>query len=215
MSYFEQHLKDKKVSNYPKNLINYLTNRFNIKGVLVDIGCGLGGYTREFVKHPNLTVVALDIEQANIEGATFIATDLMKNIPPVLVVNKADVIFSKSVIEHLTNCSGFFSQCKFIAKKNALLIVIVPDWESGYKSFYNDYTHVRPYTLTSLYEVVPKKEWKNINVEKLWQVPFAWRYPRLFYMFRWVRFFITNKDLKNRMTVASLLLTAERADAIF
>ena len=42
-----------------------------------------------------------------------------------------------------------------VLKPGGRLIALTPDWKSQMKTFYNDYTHVRPYTVDSLGDLLP------------------------------------------------------------
>jgi ubiquinone/menaquinone biosynthesis C-methylase UbiE len=61
-----------------------------------------------------------------------------------------DVVFTKSVIEHIANPFHFISECKRVLKDGGKIIVMSPDWKSTMYLFYEDYTHIRPYTSISL-----------------------------------------------------------------
>lgn len=208
MNYDEQHLKNIKQSGYPKALVGYLVDRFKLHrtDTVYDFGCGRGGYTVEWAKE--CKVVGFDCLPQKVDFE-FHKVDLngcwaMRRRP------KTDVVFSKSVVEHLQSIDEYLENAWDALLYSGRLIVMTPDWKTSWKVFYDDYTHVRPWTVVSLKEAVDTTRWAGIEVEVLWQVPFAWKYPITFKAFRWIRFFMPEGDLKRRMSHAALLLTCKK-----
>lgn len=208
--YLENHLANRVETDYPRDLVRYLTVRFGLGGAdfrMVDLGCGLGGYTKAWGS-TSRGVFAIDIESVAIPDVETAVADLMRPVGGQLPADWPmgfDLVVSKSVLEHLPDARQFLRNAKYLAKPNGLVLIMVPDWRTGYKTFYDDYTHVRPYTTDSLLETMRLIFGPSVSVEVLWQVPFAWKYPRLFSAFRWIRWFLPPGDLRNRMTVAALL----------
>ena len=64
--------------------------------------------------------------------------------------NCFDVIYSKSFLEHIRNPEVFLKEAYRVLKPGGLIISLVPDWETQYKTFFDDYTHVNPFTFISL-----------------------------------------------------------------
>ncbi|MCK4822103.1 methyltransferase, partial [bacterium] len=56
---------------------------------------------------------------------------------------------------------------------------MVPDWESVYKTFYEDYTHRTPFTVNSFKGISLINGFDDIKVEKFRQLPFLWSLPWL------------------------------------
>lgn len=210
MSYVDQHLANSKHTDYPRQLVDYLVSRYCLsrKTTVVDFGCGMGGYSIQWKKHCKVIGVDLVDVTRHCTGIPIWVLDLSKENARVPL--RQDVVFSKSVIEHLPDAKNYLSNAHKALKQGGLLLVMTPDWKTSYKAFYDDYTHCRPYTITSLKEVVPEASWEAVEVELFWQVPLAWKYPLLFKAVRWVRWFMPEGDLKRRMSHAALLLTARR-----
>ena len=66
-----------------------------------------------------------------------------------------------------------------VVKPRGLVITMVPDWESVYKTFYEDYTHRTPFTTNSLKEIFLINGFDDVKVEKFRQIPFLWSLPWL------------------------------------
>ena len=62
------------------------------------------------------------------------------------------------------------------------MITLVPDWESNYKTYFDDFTHRTPFTRFSLIDAYKMYGFENINVYKLRQLPILWKYPILNYV---------------------------------
>jgi 2-polyprenyl-3-methyl-5-hydroxy-6-metoxy-1,4-benzoquinol methylase len=61
-----------------------------------------------------------------------------------------DVVLLMSIIEHLTDPSNLMNEIRRILKKDGILIIVTPNWKYSYKNFYDDLTHIKPYTTSSL-----------------------------------------------------------------
>ena len=106
-------------SNYPNELAKYLYKRHNLNNYknLIEFGCGRGDILRAFKKF-NLDVTGLDVS----EEAKTINNDLDIIIAKAdgkkfNIEKKFDVIFSKSLIEHLEDPIQFLINCKKILNK--------------------------------------------------------------------------------------------------
>lgn len=169
-------------TEYPEKLIHYLFNAFNIKeGMkLLEPGCGRGEHLRLF-KNLGLDVYGLDLSP---EAPLFAkdlnikVCDLEKDKLPY-PDNYFDVIYSKSFLEHLRDPSKFLNEAYRVLKPGGLLLSMVPDWESQYKKFYDDYTHVSPFTTISLKNIQLVAGFSSVEVYKFRQLPVVWKYPIL------------------------------------
>jgi len=96
------------------------------------------------------------------------------------------VIFT-AIIEHLYNPNLVLSEIYRILKKGGILITITPNFTYSYKNFYDDPTHVHPYTPRSLKKILEMNNFMENNVYPFlvkksvnyWKIPF--------------RFFISSK----------------------
>lgn len=170
------------LTTYPDQLALYLFKRFGMKSGdrLLDLGCGRGDFGKAFQK------LGLEAEGADIEVTGSSIIDGM----PIKVFNIEtdsypypdnyfDVIFSKSVAEHVHDPKIFFEEQKRILKPGGRIIVMAPDWVSQIKIFWNDFTHKRPYTILGLKNALNIFGYKNVTTEFFYQYPLYWRYPAL------------------------------------
>jgi len=56
---------------------------------------------------------------------------------------------------------------------------MTPDWRSQFKIFYNDYTHVRPFTRKGLQNALIIHGFSNVVCKYFYQLPLLWKYPFL------------------------------------
>jgi len=59
------------------------------------------------------------------------------------------------------------------------VITMTPDWQSQMFIFYDDYTHVHPYTCTGLRDMFAMYGFKEAHAELFYQLPIVWKYPAI------------------------------------
>jgi SAM-dependent methyltransferase len=156
------------------NTVNKLLS-FNKKGLIssdkkvLDVGSGDKAFFNVCLKKK--------INISEIDGSTGI--DFEKDKLPFENESFEIVIFN-AVIEHLYNPNLVLSEIFRVLKKGGLLITTAPNYHYGYKYFYDDPTHVHPYTPRSLIKVLQMNNFaenfvypflvnKSINY---WKIPF-------------------------------------------
>ena len=77
--------------------------------------------------------------------------------------NRFDVIFSLAVIEHLYNIDHFLSEVYRILKPGGIFYLSTPNFKYCYKSFYDDPTHVKPYTDESIGKTLAIFGFESVN----------------------------------------------------
>lgn len=156
--------------NYVRKLTEYLLEEYlyYCQNIL-EIGCGNREYLSAF-SEAGLITYGLD---KNIDGFNIETMQLPYK------ENSMDSVFSKSLIEHLHDPENFIRESYRVLKPEGKIIIMTPDWHSCYKDFYIDYTHVQPYTMKSLRELLLIYGFKNVKVELFYQIPFIWNYPKL------------------------------------
>ena len=96
------------------------------------------------------------------------------------------VIFS-AVIEHLSDANLILSEINRLLKKNGILITLTPNFTYCYKYFYDDPTHIHPYTPKSLIKIL---EMNNFNQNYVY--PFLVKKSEIFWKLPF-KFFIASK----------------------
>ena len=169
-------------TEYPSRLCGYLFRRFGMKqgDKLLDVGCGRGDFAKGF-KDLGLEVFGIDREKGNSEmlkGIEIRLSDIENDSFP-FSDETFDIVFSKSVIEHFWKPDNFIKECRRVLKPGGRIIVMTPDWQSQRRIFYDDYTHVHPYTTTSLNGLLKIYGFREVTSEKFYQLPILWKHSWL------------------------------------
>jgi SAM-dependent methyltransferase len=91
--------------------------------------------------------------------------------------NEFDVIYSKSVIEHMLDPLNFVSESFRVLKPGGTLLVLTPDWEANYRTFFDDFTHVRPMSRRSMNLLLSMLDPKTLDIYRFRQLPITWKFP--------------------------------------
>jgi ubiquinone/menaquinone biosynthesis C-methylase UbiE len=173
--------KIKPITKYPGKLIDYLINRYNLKNgsKLLEPGFGRGEFLLEF-KKKGMKCYGVDISSfagSNLKGINIkTGVDFDKDKLPY-EDNFFDIIYSKSLMEHLSNPENFLREAYRVLKPGGKIICMIPDWEANYKIYFDDHTHKTPFTIESLQNILKICDFYNLNVVKFRQLPITWKYP--------------------------------------
>ena len=173
--------KEKPVTAYPDQLIQYLINRYHItkKAKILDSGSGRGDFARAFARRGRKTwaIDGFDYKKSLEDKVKFVGSfDLETGILP-FEDNFFDVVFSKSVLEHIHKPERYLMEIKRVLKQGGVFIVMVPDWYTQMYVFYDDYSHVQPYTQKGLEDTLKVFGFSDVHAEVFYQLPIIWRYP--------------------------------------
>ena len=190
--------EDKPFTQYPDKLTRYLSTRYDMKkgDRLLDLGCGRGDFLRGFIRCGlNGHGVDRSVAAKTICPKAEILQSDLENEPLPYDDDTFDIVFSKSVLEHFYYPERLVQEIYRIVRPGGLVITMVPDWGSVYKTFYDDFTHRTPYTLTSLKNMLLINHFKSVQVEKFRQFPALWAIPWLVWFSKFVAL-ITPGSLK-------------------
>ena len=169
-------------SNYPEKLAAYLKKTYLSKsGKLVDLGCGRGDMLRAF-HSIGYEVCGTDLSPSSKRNCAPHPVEIvdLQNNKTALASSSFDVVFSKSVIEHLQDPIPFLENARDLLSEDGKAIFLTPSWvHHGWGPFYLDHTHVTPFTKPSLRDAMILAGYKNIKVYYFYQLPSVWRFPFL------------------------------------
>lgn len=170
-----------KKSDYPAKFCNELFSKYEKESKILDIGCGNGDFTLELI-NMGFDAHGIDISESNPLKDRFKKVDLQKETYPY-EDESFDIIFTKSVIEHLREPNFLVDEAYRLLKPNGVFVCLTPSWKHSYKEqFYIDHTHVTPFTRHSL-ETICELSGFKAKCTYFYQLPLLWKYP-IFGIFR-------------------------------
>ena len=139
-----------------------------LSGKNIDLGGGDKGFTK-YLESKNIKSFPYDYPDFDIEN------DILNHDD-----NSIDFITMNAVIEHIYNPGNILKEIKRVLKKDGLLFIRTPNWQMDYKNFFNDPTHVKPYTPETLRRTIELYDMDAIFIEpglieKKW---FWWNLPK-------------------------------------
>lgn len=167
-------------TDYPEQLIHYLYQSFNMQPgwKMLEPGCGRGDFLAHF-KSLGLDVTGVDIcedaAQFNHDFPVEICDIENQSLP--FPDHHFDILYSKSFLEHLHHPEKYLKEAFRVLKPGGMLLTLVPDWESNYKTYFDDFTHRTPFTQPSLMDAYQMFGFCDVEVFKFRQLPIVWKHP--------------------------------------
>lgn len=172
---------------------------------IVEIGCGSGSalsYIKHFFnKEAKFYGIDLDKNSFLPEWVNFFNADIDNDLLP-LPDNSVDTVISIFVLEHLHNPQNLIKEAYRILRNGGTLYLVTENYSSVFIpfhrfNFYQDFTHIRPWTKTSLTNIVKVYGFNDISVgiirpkEYFLLLPFmpilgAFNTENFFLMFRFI-----------------------------
>ena len=161
-------------------LKTFFNTKIDSHSKLIDLGYGDGSFLKALEKN-NIYSKGYDYDQINFEN---------DKIPEDS--NSVDFITCNSVIEHLNDVTNLFKEVHRVLKPKGKFILITPNFYYDYKNFYDDPTHVNPFTVEKLNSSLFYNQFKKVKilpwiVKKsvlFWKVPFSFFFARYFLITR-------------------------------
>lgn len=163
--------EEKPFGEYPLQLAAYLFKKYRLKAGMrvLDNGCGRGEFLHAFGQ------LGLEAYGTDISGYCKEARVLDLNTEALPFEDHFfDVVFTKSVLEHMENTERYITEMYRVLNRGGILIMLVPDWETQYLIFYQDPTHIHPYTKKSVERLLCMSDFKEVRAEKFIQLPAVW-----------------------------------------
>jgi SAM-dependent methyltransferase len=175
-------LERRPITGYPVKLAQRLTHLHNILvgAKLLEVGAGRPDVLNGF-RLAGIDVYGCDISKVSEiackkENIPFKYVDLENGKLPYKS-ETFDVVYSKSVIEHMLDPLSFVTESFRVLKPGGILLILTPDWEANYKTFFDDFTHVRPMSRRSMNLLLSMLDPIEINTYRFRQLPLTWKYP--------------------------------------
>ncbi|MCI0447017.1 class I SAM-dependent methyltransferase [bacterium] len=171
--YFQTRLTfDKGRTKVWKAICEYLQSEINENSAVLDLGCGYCDFINQISASKKYAV------DSNPESKQYCAKDvefLQANVTSLgLETNSIDVVFASNLLEHFNNdeLQQVFSEINRVLKKHGKLILIQPNYYYAYREYWDDYTHVKAFTHTSLVDFLTSKNYAVTKVVKRF-LPFS------------------------------------------
>jgi len=169
--------KEMSRTDYPSRFVRYLASRFGFEKdqEILEIGCGMGDFLKAF-RSEGFNCRGVDLSDQSVRDLKDVQKcDLSKEKLPY-ADETFDVVYHKSLIEHLVDPSNLMSETMRVLKQSGKVVILTPDWQTQMQTFYDDYTHVRPYTVSSLKGLLNMHGFNGVYVERFYQLPLVWKY---------------------------------------
>lgn len=153
--------------------LRYHTTYQKIIGVkfnspILDLGCGTDDFSKA-LRHLGHQAEGIDVDRVDFEKD-----------PLPYPNNFFQIVHFNAVLEHIKNPEHIMLEIKRILKPGGLVIINTPNWQLDFKNFYNDPTHVKPYTPQSLEMLLKMYDLKKIFLEPalIGKPFFFWKLPQ-------------------------------------
>jgi 2-polyprenyl-3-methyl-5-hydroxy-6-metoxy-1,4-benzoquinol methylase len=157
-----------------RKLILRTIERSGAKTIL-DVGCGTGNFVSYFTRKGyditgiDLSSEAISQARKGCPGCSFICHDIMETPFP----QKADLVYSTQVIEHIFDVDRFLSHLKSSLNRGGLLIITTPNILAprirlgmlvGKDVPFRDLSHIRFFSPSHLKKVMRKNGFRIVSV---------------------------------------------------
>jgi len=154
------------------------------QGVLLDIGCGKGKTVRIIQSlRPDIKIIATDITDTSafLPTGTIFHQASADDIAEVCAENSVDAVVSEHVIEHILYPNKKFENIFKVLKPGGTVFIETPNWTRLFLPFsplyfWNDYTHVHPYSATALRRAFIEYGFEEQYVESVSSIEFGRRF---------------------------------------
>jgi SAM-dependent methyltransferase len=168
--------QEKPKTSYPEHLMRHILHDLLgvRRGVVVDVGCGRGDQVRAAAKL-GFRAIGLDREALEPTQEHHVCDVTTDRFP--LADESADVVISKSVIEHIYyfDMPHYMNEMKRVLKPGGYIVISTPDWKYCWRWFWDAYTHVTPHTHRSLIQCLAVYGYTSVTTYCLIPLPIVWR----------------------------------------
>ncbi|MBA3656920.1 MAG: class I SAM-dependent methyltransferase [Gemmatimonadaceae bacterium] len=169
-------LKERVFRTFDRLLVSCNSSGMTPGKRLLDLGSA-GGALVDVATANGLEAVGLDVT----DGLDFESDDLP--LPDA----HFDVVTLVAVIEHLREPAKLLRETLRVLKPGGAFIIVTPNWRYSYRNFFDDPTHLRPYTEKSLgylltsfgFDGVDVVPWLVCKPAWMWRAPYAFQLARL------------------------------------
>lgn len=165
-------------------ICDYLQRYIPLDSTVLDIGSGYADFINNIAAQRKYAVDCNgDAGKFCVDGVNFVCADINE----VDLNIKADVIFMSNLLEHLSSeqLVNLFAKLARMLNPKGKIIIIQPNYYYSYRSYWDDYTHVKAFSHTSLADFCIAQGYKIFRFEKRF-LPFSMksRLPKSYFLTR-------------------------------
>lgn len=154
---------------------------------VLDVGIGLGHCAVALRELGCLQISGVDMDdrafpRLNDIGIQTAKCDISKE-PIPYPDNAFDIIVAFHVLEHLSDPAHFLAEIHRVLSNKGVLLLATPDWQRYLKKFYDDETHVRPYSRKGLTRLLSRSGFEKIDLTGLEVFRWGLYHTRLWKLF--------------------------------
>lgn len=179
----EYETRRRPLTTYPEMLAGHIAQVTGMRSgcTLLEVGSGRAELAKGFLRL-GLHVTAVDSAPsaasfAGQAGADFIHATIEAGSSLPVEPASQDFVFSKSFIEHLREPVPFLEMCRGLLKPGGKIICLTPDWEANYRIFFDDVTHVTPFSRATMRQALELSGYESVQAFRFRQLPITWRSP--------------------------------------
>jgi predicted SAM-dependent methyltransferase len=154
-------------------ICEYLQQFINTDNSILELGAGYCDFINQIRGTQKYAV------DKNPDVAFYCAPDvrfIQAKVPASLSLppQSIDVIFGSNLLEHLSDleCSSLFEQFSYFLNEKGKLIFIQPNYYYSYRTYWDDFTHVKAFSHVSLNDFIVARGYKIVRLEKRF-LPFS------------------------------------------
>ncbi|HLD98627.1 MAG TPA: class I SAM-dependent methyltransferase [Bdellovibrionota bacterium] len=124
----------------------YFQDRFQIKGKILDLGCGYGQFIKNLASE---TRYAFDIDPGfakYLDESIQFRSGKLSELPTSFETDRFDWVLISNFLEHLERgqISALFADLKRIMNSGGQMLILMPNYSRCSKEYFDDFTHVTP-----------------------------------------------------------------------
>lgn len=143
-----------------------LGDKFTSK--ILDLGCGTDDFSKA-CRAAGIEAEGIDFDRCNLESDKLPYVD-----------DSFSVVTMNAVFEHIKAPDHLMKEVNRVLKKGGVVIIRTPNWQMDFKNFFNDPTHVKPYTPSGLSTTLNMYGFKTLFLEPglICKSKLYWKLPK-------------------------------------
>lgn len=186
-----------------KAICDYLNQYIPSGSTVLDLGSGYCNFINN-IKAKNK--FAVDADQTSSEYCNNDVTFICAKATEIeFAQNTFDVIFASNFFEHLNDeeLSTVFVKIYAVLRSGGKLIILQPNYYYAYREYWDDYTHKKAFSHTSICDFLHSQKFKTIKVCKRF-LPYSFRshLPKSYWITKFYLYFPWHPGAKQMLVIA-------------